>query len=287
MESGFEEVMKAAGIEPDSLLGQGGEARVYALENDRVARVHHDGTSREQVAARNALLTELRRSTGCIPFAIPEVLDTHEIKRTYVTIERRLPGRPLMQVLAEAEGRTRTILIRAYLDAAAQIGDIVVARPWYGDVLKTNPVRSGAYQDYLRERATQNLAAAGPAFKHIDPARLAAALPSPQAGTLVHLDAYPGNMLSDGQAITAVLDFGASCIVGDRRLDPLTAAVYLSPLITPPVTQDDQTTAQDWLAAHGLAGFFRPAQDWLAAYWSFASNDANLHRWCRAILLDD
>ncbi len=285
-DAGLTRVLEAFGIGSDALLGQGGESRVFALDDARIVRVNHAGTSRAQVDSRSALLTELGRSAEKVPFTIPIILDTVEVEGYSVTIERRMPGRPLIQVLAELAGEGRESLIRAYLEAAAQIGDLVLDRPWYGDLLHRNAIRTDSFRAYLEKRASQSLKTAGREFETVNPAQLAGALPEPGEAALVHLDAFPGNMLVEDGIITAVIDFGASAIMGDRRLDPLTAAVYLTPLITPTATNRDQLVAQEWLAACGLAGLYVAVQDWIASYWSFARDDINLYRWCRTILVD-
>jgi len=92
-------------------------------------------------------------------------------------------------------------------------------------------------------------------------------------------------MLAEGEMVTAVIDFGASTIMGDRRLDPLTAAIYLTPPITPTATARDRSVAQEWLVAHHLAEHYEAAQDWIAAYWSFAQDDPAVYQWSRAILV--
>ena len=97
---------------------------------------------------------------------------------------------------------------------------------------------------------------------------------------------HPGTSRAQVDNRTAVLDFGASVIIGDRRLDPLTAAVYLTPAITPTAIQEDHVVAQEWLAVQGLASYYTAAQNWIAAYWSFATDDISLYRWCRKILVD-
>ena len=100
------------------------------------------------------------------------------------------------------------------------------------------------------------------------------------------MDAFPGNMLADGEAVTAVLDFGVVALMGDRRLDPLTAAAYLADDIARVTTDSDRAVAHEWLVARGLADLFLPVQRWCATFWSFARDDARLHQWCRSVLLD-
>jgi hypothetical protein len=284
---GLANVLNRLEIAHDALLGRGGEALVYALDADHVARIYHPGTNRAAVDARAALLQELAGSAHRVPFAIPTVIETLGFDAWIVTLERRLPGRPLNEVLGEAVGFTRTTLIHAYLNAAARIGDLIAARPWYGDLVGgSGAIRTSTFGEYLAQRAAHSLAAAGKEFARVDPQALAAALPEPSSAALVHLDAFPGNMLSDGEGITAVVDFGVVAIVGDRRFDPLSAAAYLTPAITPTATDEDRRIAYRWLENQDLAHLFIPAQRWIAAFWSFAYDDEPLYKWCQSILLD-
>jgi hypothetical protein len=93
-------------------------------------------------------------------------------------------------------------------------------------------------------------------------------------------------MLTDGRRITAVIDIGSTSVAGDRRLDPLSVAVYLaSPEITPVAGSDDVDVARSWLRCAGLDDWFEPARRWLAGYWSFAIDDPVVLRWCRSVLL--
>ena len=278
-------VLASLGIPESAFLGSGAEAQVYALDARRVARIHSPGVARADVSGRAALLSELAAGARAVPFAIPQVLDIAAVDDRLVSIEARLPGRALSEVLGEASARQRATLTRAYLDAAARIGDLRLARAWYGDLSNRDPIRTATFRDYLRERARKSLEVAGPAFAAVEAGGLAAALPEPASPALVHLDAFPGNMLAEGGAISAVLDFGSVSIMGDRRLDPLTAAAYLDSAITPSATAADRRAASEWLEERQLIHWYPPARRWLAAYWSFAREDPRLFEWCRRILL--
>ncbi len=285
-EAGLARVLESFGVGVDALLGRGGEAHVYALDADRVLRVHHVDTRRSSVERRNALLAELAPGAADLPFAIPAVLDTVEREGHIVVLERRLPGRPLNAVLRDASGASRETLVRAHLDAAARIGDIALGRPGYGELCSGAPIRAETFREYLEARAAESLRRAGPDFSVIDPGELARALPEPEGPALVHMDAFAGNMLALGESITAVIDFGTVSIAGDRRIDPLAAAAYLDPPITPTATVTDRSIAREWLAERGLDELYGPARRWLAAFWSAALDDAALAGWCRSILLD-
>jgi len=280
-------VLDSFGVAADALLGRGGEARVYALDDDRVLRVHHPSTKRASVDRRNALLQEITRGASGVPFATPVPLETLEREGCIVVLERRLPGRPLLELLGEASGAAREALVRANLDAAARIGDIALARTAYGDLCSPAPLHTKTFREYLETRAATSLRRAGADFAHLSPAELARALPEPQpmGPALVHLDAFGGNMLVEAERVTAVIDFGTVSIAGDRRIDPLAAAAYLDAPITPYATDADRHIAQEWLGERGLDDLYTPARRWLAAFWSAAMDDPTLDRWCRSVLL--
>ena len=247
--------------------------------------MHHPGTSADSVAARTSLLAELAACEAAVPFSIPEVVETALVAGHRVTVERRLAGRPLTQLLDAAQGAERVSLVRAYMDTAARIADLGLERPWYGDLTRGDAIRCATFREYLERRAADALRRAGPDFATINAAELAAQLPEPRRPEFVHLDAFPGNMLACGETVTAVLDFGGVAVMGDRRLEPLAAAVYLATDIARVSTDADRSEARDWLATHGLDAYFEAAQRWIAAFWSPALDDLRLHAWCRSVLL--
>jgi aminoglycoside phosphotransferase (APT) family kinase protein len=283
---GLMAVLDSLGVYPATRLGRGGEATVYALDEDRVVRVLHEGGDADSIRRRQSLVAELSRTTGP-GFALPDVLDIGEVEGRWYAIERRLVGRSVLQVLEELDGKPRRRLIEAHLDAAAALGDLRLDhRAYFGDLAVAEPVTAATWRGYLTAKATSSLVRAGPDFSTVAPDLLADALPDVTDAAFVHLDAFAGNMLTDGQRITAVIDIGPSSAAGDRRIDPVAAAVYLcAPQITPMVRSADVRLAATWLRLNGLDGWFDPVQRWLAAYWAFAVEDVALHRWCRAVLL--
>jgi aminoglycoside phosphotransferase (APT) family kinase protein len=279
-------VARGFGVTADDLLGHGGEAWVYALGDDRILRIPHPGGSAEDVGRRRTLVDELRRARP--PFALPEVLEVGEAAGRVFAIERRLPGRSLLDTLRSCTGATRARLIERHLETAAALGDLYLAPGrHYGDLVLDRAITTSTWRGYLTERAAANLARSTSAFRSIDPGALTAGFPEPAAPTFVHLDAFAGNMLTDGVRITAVIDVGATSVAGDRRFDPVSAAVYLaSTEITPMAVAADIEVALRWLRAAGLDEWFEPVRRWLAAFWSCAVDDPTLHRWCRRVLLE-
>jgi aminoglycoside phosphotransferase (APT) family kinase protein len=278
-------VLRSFEIQASDLLGHGGEARVYALGPDRVLRVLHPGGRAEDMARRQDLVGRLARSRPA--FALPEILEVGQVGERIYVIERRLPGVSVQEALRTCPPEGRTTLVERYLEAAATLGDLRLERPHtFGDLIRDDAITTSTWRAYLEQRAAASLSRSTGELRSVDPRDLAADLPEPAEPAFVHLDVFAGNMMTDGQRITAVIDVGSTSVAGDRRLDPLAAAVYLaSPEITPAATAADVDVAMRWLGATGLDRWFEPARRWLAAYWSFAVDDANLLRWCQGVLL--
>jgi aminoglycoside phosphotransferase (APT) family kinase protein len=273
------------GVAPNALLGHGAEAWVYALDDERVLRVLRDGGRKADVLRRMALVAELTRSQPA--YRLPEVLDVGEIEGRTYAIERRLPGRSMLEELGRIEGAARERLIDAYLDTSASLGDLhLPAHAGFGDLIADDSIITPTWRAYLDERAARNLARSTPELRHLDPVAIADGLPDASTPSFVHLDAFAGNFLTDGVRITAVLDIGASSLAGDRRLDPIASAVYLSdPYLTPTATAHDADVALAWLRTKGLAEWLEPGRRWLAAYWSFEADDPKAIAWCSGVLL--
>lgn len=277
-------VLRSFGVGPDDVLGWGGEAVVVALDADRILRVLHGGGGRESLERRHELVEELR--AGAADYALPELLEITEVAGRTCAIERRIPGTSVLRALDHVSGPKRDRLIEAHLQAAADLGALpLAARGWYGDLLAERPVRTDTWTGFLVRRAAQSLAAAPADFAGIDPEALADALPATDAQAFVHLDAFAGNMMTTGTAITAVIDIGPTSAVGDRHLDAVAAVVYLgAPQITASATKRDLDVAASWLRAHDLHDRLDPTRRWLAAYWAWAVDDAKLQAWCRTVL---
>ena len=90
-DDGLVAVLRHFAIDSDAVLGHGGEAWVYALDDARVVRVLHSGGSADDIERRQRLVDELARAPRT--FALPEVFEVGEIEGRVFAIERRLVGR--------------------------------------------------------------------------------------------------------------------------------------------------------------------------------------------------
>lgn len=257
---------------------------MFGLGEEHVARVHHVEVPRSDVECRAALLDELRDHRDRVPFALPHVERIERIGERLVTIEPRLPGRPLGHALRELSGAVRRRTLESTLEASRLLGEIPFERPWFGDLCRSEPVRAGRWGDYLRARARRSLASAGEEFRSVDVDALCRPFAEPVRPGLVHLDLYAGNVLVEAGRVTAILDFGGVPVFGDPAFDPVSVAVYLRGTMTDSARPEDHATCERWLAEHQLLDRLAPVERWLAALWSCAVDDPKLQAWCRSCL---
>ena len=254
-------------------LGEGAEAQVWALEEARVLRIPKD-PAHSGLSARTALLTRLAPGAWAAGVPIPQVLEQGETGGVPWVIEARLPGTDLAAALKATPDRPA--LIRAYLKMADTVGDVLSGAD-YRELAMDPPVVAATGPAFLTALAARSLDWAGLRIAPPDPG----ALDGPPA--LVHLDYFPGNVMSDGHRITGVIDWGFGTVLADRRLNPLVAALSLR--FRTDVTEAELAVAEDWLAERGLNRHLPAVRRWLAAFWSFAiPDDPELAAWARPAL---
>lgn len=269
-------VLEDYGVAPNAQLGSGGEASVYALDDERVLRVHRLGPTGATIARRANLLEELARCAPGLPFAIPQVLARACVHERWITIEPRLPGRNLAEVLGELDGDARDSLVASFLEVGQRLAEIRLPQSFYGDLLADDAIQTASFRQYLERRARRSLDTAGEPLRHVDPARLAHALPEAAEPRFIYLDAHPSNLLVDAGRISAVVDFGGAAILGEQAFGTVVPATAL--------TDRDQPLAQAWLQERNLSELYQPTRDWMAAFWSFARDDVFLFEWCQRVL---
>jgi predicted RNA-binding protein with PIN domain len=276
-------------IDESTLLGRGGEARVFAIDEHRVLRLPHQGVDVALLEQRRRLLAAIAGPEATV--ALPDVLEHQEVEGRSVVIERRLPGRNAIEVLAEG-ATDRAALIRHHLDVARRIADLRCPSDRFGELWGEGEgaAPASSFAAWASSCLARSLRVGGDEFAHLDPGALTVDLtdalpePEPDRPRLVHLDAFLGNMLAEADRITALLDFGPMTIGGPPDLDALVAVAYLAPEITPTATADDRAVAREWARDAGLAAALGPAERWIAAYWTGAPDDHRLRQWCGRIL---
>lgn len=264
------------------LIGEGGEARVFDIADGRVLRLVRPGGQAGAQRERAELLQKICAAHTAAAFRTPRVIDICEVGGRVAVIEEKLTGITMAEALKTAQGQSRDRLIFSYLAAAASVGDIEVHMPFWGDIFAPPGIRSATYRSYLVDKLRSVQPVSGPLAELVmeEPG----AMPDCSKPSLVHFDIFPGNVLVEGDSVRAIVDFGTSSRMADRRLDVWSAVAYLDQEISPSATEADRDQALGWLKSEGLDSDYSSAKRWIASCWCFAHDDPAVQSWCRRVL---
>ncbi|MBK8459402.1 MAG: aminoglycoside phosphotransferase family protein [Micropruina sp.] len=283
------ELLRRFGIGADQLLGSGGEARVFALDRDRVLRILSPSSEPEESAdAINALLASW--SGINLGFALPRVLEQGRWDVQRYTIEARMPGLDGGRWLArvESDQRRRAGLMTA-LEAATRLAELPLprsgpGRPWQPEARFSSPAELYAAQIEISLGANRKLLAALVPDLIRQQANLLHALSARRIDpAFVHGDLAPANLIfsPDGR-LGGVLDVSVHSLVADPVLDlvGLVAFVELTPY---PHADADAAWLEARLAEHlGADAWLIDAyRRYYALYYAM---DDQLLPWCAAQL---
>jgi aminoglycoside phosphotransferase (APT) family kinase protein len=154
--------------------------------------------------------------------------------------------------------------------------------PFWGDIFAPPGIRAPSYRTYLIEKLRSVRRVSGPLAELVmaEPE----VMPECLKPSLVHFDIFPDNVLVEGDRVSAIIDFGASSKMADRRLDVWSAVAYLDQEISPSATDSDRSVALEWLRSAGLDRDYPSAKRWIASSWCFAHDDPAVRSWCRRVL---
>jgi aminoglycoside phosphotransferase (APT) family kinase protein len=270
-------------------IGHGGEARVYEMTAGRVLRVHHSPPA-HPLSVLSALYDEMR--TPALPFALPQIIEHGEVDGCEYSIDARIPGKPLIEVLLELRGDERRRALDAYLAAATMIASIEMRRPYFGEIIRDGAIQTTAWREFLHARVERSVALMHddlrvdvPSFETAlaETHRALGALPEP-AHALVHGDYFPGNVLvGNDLTVTGVIDFGPLTVIGDPMMAVASAVIFLETTRRAFDPEDAAYLTQRLVDAHGEG-----AHEMLRAYRGFYAirlsnskpHDEHLYGWC-------
>lgn len=281
-------ILAEFGVDEFALLGSGGEARIFALDDARVLRVQAPGE-----AADDRQLAELLDSwADCRPgFALPQVLQQGRHGSQDYSIERRLPGVPMARWLAATSdpGQRRKALL-GLLDAAERLRELPSPRPGFGRVLG-DPRPFASLVDLLAAQievgidySSGLLADAVPGLdRRVDGLleRLAGRVVTP---AFCHADLAPANvMVGPFGRMTAVLDISVHALAADPVLDQVGAVAFLEMTPYPGNVADAVWLQRELIGRLGADAWLVDAyRRFYALYYAM---DHGLIPWCAEQLL--
>ncbi|HET9648907.1 MAG TPA: PH domain-containing protein [Microlunatus sp.] len=288
-------VLDHFGVTEAALLGQGGEANVYAVDDDRVLRVYHSG--HEGPAQVIAQLQGLFRMWADAPFQLPEILDTGERAGRIYTVTRRLSGQSLDRWLPSASPDDRRTALLSYLDAAQLIATLPAPLSGFARLVGPGaPQRFDSLGALLNAQLQPQIAVSGSRLEADVPGvaaiwdQLFSAINARRCRpTVVHGDYCPPNTYVTTDAngrprITGVGDFSPHTLLADPMMD-LAGAVIFVELERYEGAADDAR----WLERQAIGRWGTDAARWIAVYRRFYgfyfssayAFDEELYQWCR------
>lgn len=225
-------ILTAFGLTARALLGSGGEARIFALDERRVLRIQASGEAGPDRSLARLLDTWAGIDLG---FGLPRVLRQARWERQNYSIEVRLPGMPLALWLANtADPAVRRGGLLTLLDAAGRLRELPTPRPGFGRVL-ADERQFGSLADLLAAQieiglrhSQGRLAAAVPELdRRVERLleRLGARVVTP---AFCHADLGPSNVLVDECGrVSAVVDVSVHALAADPVLDQVAAVAFL------------------------------------------------------------
>ena len=211
--------MERLRLDPEALIGSGGQSWVFALDASRIVRVLK---RQPEPGALRTLQRFLAGIEGRLPFPTSVILEIAE-NESY-TIERRLPGMSMLALLPKLSGDERRLALTNFAVAAEAVGSVMLDGRPYGQILGNVPLVGDRWTTYLGKSLDRFIAANGRVIaERIGPVELlrekALALLA-EVGepgkSLVHGDFFPGNVLLDERLdVSGLVDFSGFTVVGD------------------------------------------------------------------------
>lgn len=225
-------VLKKFGVDTSALLGQGAHSRVFAIDSNHVIRVFAPGADWEHVVSVANFYNTLDISQ--VNFSVPVVHDVGSIDGLFFSIENRL-GNNLEQSLKYFSDSQIDRALGQYVKFSGEIKDLKTFNAdLFGELLHPDPIRVSSWSEFLILRVERSLEISGESLKRdVDSfdeiysawQKRVIQFQEPQKD-IVHGDYYPGNVIvSDDANVTELIDFSMYTVIGDWRLDPISAVI--------------------------------------------------------------
>lgn len=220
-------ILRHEGLDDPTFLGAGEDAWAFALSDTEAIRIFPHA-SKSFVSELVHLYDRLQGHS--FTFQCPRIHDVRVHGEIVYTIEARLPGRPMGEFCREVDGEARRRVLRNYLEAVQELGEVEIGdRDFGGLSISAVWPTARTWKEFLRRGLETSSRQAGSQLSEEVPdlprivSRLEVLIEDRMdwdRKSLVHGDAYPGNVLVDDSGeVATILDFGRYSLVGDPRLD--------------------------------------------------------------------
>lgn len=231
------EVLAKYGLGAGDFLGKGMESEVYTYGPDAVLKIYDQTVSLANLQQLQDFYASLDRTA--VSFVLPTIHSVAAEDPYLVTIEQRLPGVPLSDILPALMPSQLAPWFDLYMTTVLELGRIpmpdLTTRYKLFDLHQISQRAAGDWHQFLRRYLDLQLISLADYFARDVTAfsekrqRMEAVLAQPYTGLyyLVHGDLFPGNILVHPSGRTeAVLDFGLFTMYGDPYFDLATSWVF-------------------------------------------------------------
>ena len=232
-----QQILQKYGLSLHNLIRKGMEAEVYALGSDVILKLYMGTTNLTYLVTLQNFYASINPWT--LSYSLPYIQAVAVEGDICISIERRLPGMPMSEILPTLTKRQMDRMMQAYLTAALELATIQIPSDFdrykLFDVEGMSQRTNGDWHQFLTRYLAQKLTQV---TRYLDNdvtnfamkvQRLNTVLAQPYTGSyrLVHGDFFPGNILIDEMYhITALLDFGLMTMYGDPLFDLATGWVF-------------------------------------------------------------
>lgn len=224
-------VLKAYDLVNATPLAIGTEAEVYAYDSGHVLKIYADSSRLQHLETLRDFYALL--DTGTIPLTLPKITRITRHDNIIATLESRIAGVPLEDIIPGLQPDQEQQAINLYLDAVFQLQHIAIKESPDRYLLFDNTEKSRSdnqsFNDFYSQFLAQKVERTGKYFEATCPgfkkkaSQLVTALKNGHTENLsiVHGDFFPGNVLVDTAltAVHGVVDFGSFTLFGNYLLD--------------------------------------------------------------------
>ncbi|MCQ4088430.1 aminoglycoside phosphotransferase family protein [Saccharibacillus sp. JS10] len=230
-------VLRTYNINETDLIGSGMEAEVYRYGENKVLKIYN-GTSNYEKQERLKHLYDSIQSSD-VSFEFPYIYDIADEDNLVVTIEKRIAGENMQNVLSRLNDKQIDSMMKTYLSASLEMQAVKLNPKFEGyklfDDYRIPASHQKDWHDLLKQYVMKKQNEVNRYFSkdvvHYEEKLkiILANLSSEYQGnySLIHGDFYPGNLLVNQEGkITGLIDFGLMTMYGDYLFDIATGWVF-------------------------------------------------------------
>jgi hypothetical protein len=226
-------ILKKFNLTEKDLIGAGGEAIVYRLNDQKILRILRGNKDKRWKLEK---LQSFYEGLPKMSFTTPAIhsVDFDEEESVTYSIENMILGRPVEKILPNLSRKDKEEALFNYLVAVEELKQVTYPQLPYGDLLSKELLTSGSWSGFLSARIRNAIGKNGlendvPNLGEVAELTYERVnkIHTPEK-SLVHGDYFPDNVLMDEELnVTSIIDFSPMTLVGDSFMDVAGSLIFL------------------------------------------------------------